>query len=509
MQQDKKKIAKNSLMLFVRMGVTVIVTLFTSRIVLQQLGVSDFGIYNVVGGIVALMTFINTSMAHGIQRYINYFKARADLTSEIKVFSASIVILSGIALLILAVGETLGLWFLNTYINIPPDRMAAANLVYQLSLLTCMITLFQTPFTALIIAHEDMQIYAYVSFVEVGLKLAIVFMLCTFLFDKLILYAVLMMSVAVIVTSIYMLYSRHKYSSCRFGIVKEKSVYADLLSFSGWTIFGTSANILSVQGINIILNIFFGTVVNAARGIAVQVSTQLDNLVNNIQIAMNPQLIQLYSLGKIEEMQKLLLDNFKWNFYLFWIFGCPILFNTKEILYYWLGEVPEYTIVFTQLVIIRCLLKVFERPLITATMAHGRMKYPGMISGLILITEVAAAWILFKMGFSPYWAFMVDLIGISGCIIYDIAFLQIKKIFSFSLFFRKAFTGTMIIICVSVLLSYFACQLIREATFLFFAIRVLMVVATCMLTIYALGLSAHQRYYIVSKLKHILHGNRE
>lgn len=507
MQQDKKKIAKNSLMLFVRMGVTVIVSLFTSRIVLQQLGVSDFGIYNVVGGIVALMTFINASMAHGIQRYINYFKARGDLNSEIKIFSASILCLLGIALLILIVGETIGVWFMNTCINIPPERIIAANWVYQLSLMTCVITLFQTPFTALIIAHEDMQIYAYISFVEVGLKLAIIFLLCISLFDKLILYAVLMMFVAIIVETIYMLYSRHKYMSCRLKIVKEKSVYADLLSFSGWTILGTSANIISVQGMNIILNIFFGTIVNAARGIAVQVSTQLDNLVNNIQVAMNPQLIQLYSVGKIEEMQNLLLDNFKWNFYLFWVCGCPILFNTKEIIYYWLGEVPEFTVVFTQFIIIRSLLKVFERPLITATMAYGHMKYPGMISGAILIAEVVAAWILFKIGFSPYWAYIVDLIGILGCIIYDIAFLQIKKIFSFSLFIRKALTNTVVIISVSVLLSYFVCLFFSDESLLFFAIRMLMVVALCMVTIYTLGLSTLQRQYFRLKLKQILHGN--
>ncbi len=489
------------------MGVTVIVSLYTSRVVLQQLGVSDFGIYNVVGGIVSLMTFINASMTHGIQRYFNYYRAKSDLTSEQKVFSASITILVSLALLILILGETIGLWFLNTYINIPEERIFAANWVYQFSLITCIITLFQTPFTAQIVANEDMQVYAYVSFVEVGLKLTMVFLLCIVLLDKLILYAALMMLVTGIVSSIYMIYCKRRYLSCRFGMVKDKSVYTDLLSFSGWTILGTSANLLSVQGMNIILNIFFGTIVNAARGIDVQISTQLDNLINNIQVAMNPQLIQLYSVGKITEMQNLLLDNFKWNFYLFWVCGCPILFNTKEILYYWLGEVPEYTIVFTQLVIIRCLLKTFERPLITATMAYGKMKYPSIISGMILITEVIVALGLFNLGFPPYWAYLVDLIGVLGCIIYDIAFLQAKRIFGFSLFIQKAFSGVILIICVSALLSYFSCQYISDTSFLFFAVRLGVVSILCIVTIYTLGLTTSQRQFLNSKIKYLVHGN--
>lgn len=494
-------------MLFIRMGVTVIVSLYTSRIVLQQLGVSDFGIYNVVGGIVSLMTFINASMTHGIQRYFNYYRAKNDLTSEQKVFSASIIILVCIALLILVLGETVGLWFLNTYINIPEERIFAANWVYQFSLLSCIIALFQTPFTAQIVANEDMKVYAYVSFIEVGLKLGIVFLLCISLWDKLIEYAILIMLVTLVTSLIYMAYCKHKYISCRFRTIKDKSVYTDLLSFSGWTIFGTSANLLSVQGMNIILNIFFGTIVNAARGIAIQISTQLDNLINNIQVAMNPQLIQLYSIGKITEMQNLLLDNFKWNFYLFWVCGCPILFNTEDILYYWLGEVPEYTIVFSRLVIIRCLLKAFERPLLTAVMAYGRMKYPGIVTGMILIIEVAVAWLLFHVGFPPYWAYLVDIVGVLWCIIYNIAFLQTKRIFSFRMFVRKAFSSTLLIICVSVILSYIACQYIDDASFLLFAVRMLVVAILCSAAIYILGFTKSQRQSLNSKIIRILHGD--
>lgn len=494
-------------MLFVRMGLTVIVALFTSRIVLQQLGISDFGIYNVVGGIVSLMTFINTSMTHGIQRYINYYKAKNDLASETKIFSSSVTIIFGLILLFILLAETLGLWFLNTCINIPQSRMYVTDWVYQLSVIACIINMLQIPFTALIVANEDMQIYAYISFLEVGLKLSIAFLICITPMDKLVVYAILMMLVTAIVSISYFLYCRLKYPSCRFRINTEKSIYANLISFSGWTIIGTSANLISVQGMNIILNIFFGTIVNAARGIAIQISTQLDNLINNIQIAMNPQLIQLYSCGKIYEMRNLLIDNFKWNFYLFWICGCPILFNTEKILCYWLGELPEYTIIFTQLIVIRCLLKAFERPLITATMAYGKMKYPSIISGGCLISEIIVAWFLFNWGFQPYWAYIIDLFAIFVCIIYDIAFLRRHEILGFRFFLQKVIFNTSCIICTSMFLSIIVCRIIDDSSFLLFLIRVLIVMLLCVISIYTIGLTHLQRQILFLKIKNVFNAN--
>ncbi len=495
------------MMLFIRMSITVVFSLFTSRIILRELGVEDYGIYNVIGGIVSLMTFFNGSLMHGIQRYLNFYKAKGDKLSETKVFSASINILVCLALIIFVLGETLGLWFINTYLNISPDKIVSANYVYQFSILTCIIGLFQIPLMASIVANEDMQVYAYVAFIEVGLKLLIAYLLCVVLLNKLIFYSILLAGITAIVTAIYFIYGWKHYSTCKLIQVENKQMYTNLLSFSGWTVFGTSANVMSVQGVNVILNIFFGVVVNAARGIAVQVSTQLDNLINNIQVAMNPQIIQLYSAGNVESMQRLLIDNFKWNFYLFWVCACPILFNIYYVLYYWLGEVPEFTVVFTQLIIIRCLLKVFERPLITATLAYGKMKWPSIITGGMLLTEVALAWILFKIGFPPQWAYILDLLAIIGCIIYDIFFLRDKGILGFRRFVFQALPRPTLIVIVSVLAAIMVNYILGGRSLMIFIIRFITTILLSGAAIFFLGLTASQRLVINNKLNAILHGS--
>lgn len=487
------------------MGITVIVTLFTSRIILRELGVEDFGIFNVIGGFVSLMTFINGSLMHGIQRYLNYYKAQKNTLEETKIFSASYYILGCLAIVIIGIGETFGLWFLNNYLNIPSEKLFAANCVYQFSILTCLISLIQIPLTAAIVANEDMHVYAFVAFVEVGLKLLIAYLLYIVLLHKLIIYSILVAATSGIITSIYLIYCKKKYSICKIIKVTDKNIYLELLSFSGWTVFGTSANVMSVQGINVIVNIFFGAIVNAARGIAVQVSTQLDNLINNIQVAMNPQLIQLFSAGNLDVMQKLMIDNFRWNFYLFWLCACPIFFNTKSVLYYWLGEIPDFTIIFTQLIIIRCLLKVFERPLMTAVIAYGKIKWPCIISGSILLFEVVLCWLLFKIGFTPQWAYILDLGAISLCIIYDINFLRSKGIFGFKLFISDTLPRPAIIAGISILLALLICHYFKEADFISFLIRFTTIFLISGITIFIFGFTASQRKILTNKFFSILH----
>lgn len=504
-EQNRKKIANNSVMLFIRTGITVIVSLFTSRIVLQQLGVSDFGVYNVVGGFVALMAFIQTSFIHGIQRFMIFFKAKEDDDAVIEVFSASLLILFVLSAIIILFGETVGMWFLDNYVNIPYQSMSDARWVFHFSLLASIISLFRTPFTSTIIANEDMQVYAYVSIVEVAMKLLIAYSLCLATDDRLMLYAVLICGSSMFILLCYIAYCRKKYRTCQIRRVRNTQIYKDLLSFSGWSFVGSSANIFSVQGVNIILNIFFGTVVNAARGIAVQISSQLDNLINNIQVAMNPQLIQLYSTGRISQMRELLNDNFKWNFFMMWVAGFPILFNTKDVLWYWLGEVPEYTIVFTQLVIFRCFLKVFERPLITSQMAHGRMKFPSIITGGFLILEVFFAWVLFKNGYPPYWAFVLDLFAIVACIVYDVVYLKIKGVFSIRSVFRSVLLPCLVIVLLCMVAGTGVSYILIGQSFWIFAARLIMDLIIAAVSIWFIGISKCQRQMLIAQLAIRIH----
>lgn len=501
MPQDKAKIAKNSFMLFLRMGVSVIVSLFTSRIVLQQLGVSDYGLFNVVGGIITLITFLNASLIHGIQRYINYFIAKQDSLSVTKIFSAAYIIIIALSILILILGESVGLWFINGYLNIPPGSLSSAIWVFQLSLLGVIVTMAQIPLTSTILANEDMQVYAYVSLLEVGIKLAIAYALCVILSKKLIWYAGLQFFASCIISLFYLLYCHRHYKTCRFIKVKEKSLYKDLMSFSGWTVFGSSMNIVSIQGMNVVLNIYFGTVVNAARGIAVQISSQLDNLINNIQVAMNPQLIQLYSSGEVKEMRNLLIDNFKWNFFMLWILGFPIIFNTKLILYYWLGEVPEYTVIFSQIIVVRCFLKVFERPLITCTMAYGRMMLPSLIPGILLLAEVIVAIVLFKIGYPPYWAYILDLLAILGCIIFDMTFLREKGIFFVREIVPKVVVPICLIIIICLAFGFGISYNFVISNFWCFVSVILLEIMIAILTIAFIGFNSLQRNKIFKSIK--------
>lgn len=301
MKAARGKIIQNSVVLFMRMGVIMLITLYTSRIVLQQLGASDFGIYNVVGGIVTIIGFLTGSLSQGIQRFLNFYLGRNEIQKLNQIYSAGIILVTILAIIILLLGETIGLWFLNTQLNIPEDRILAANYIFQFSLFSVLASLYQIPHMGVIMAHENMKAYAYISIFESCSRCGIAYLLGITRFDKLILYAFFLMTLCFIVSFIYYIYCHLHYNEAKFKYHKEKSIYASLLTFSGWNILGTTSNMLTITGINIILNIFFGTIVNAARAISVQVSNSLDSMIQNVQSAMNPQLIKLYSKMNIKQ----------------------------------------------------------------------------------------------------------------------------------------------------------------------------------------------------------------
>lgn len=501
MKPEKKRIIANSIMLFIRMGIIMIITLYTSRIVLHQLGASDFGIYNVIGGIVTIIGFLTGSLSQGIQRFLNFYLGRNEIQKLNQIYSAGVLLVIILAIIIILLGETIGLWFLNTQLNIPDDRIFAANWVFQFSLFSVLASLLQIPHMGVIMAHENMRAYAYISILEAISKCTIAYILSIISSDKLIFYAMLLMGSCFIISFIYYIYCHRRYKESRFRFHKEKDIYTSLLTFSGWNVLGSTSNMLTVTGINVILNIFFGTIVNAARAISVQVSNSLDNMIQNVQSAMNPQLIKLYSIKEYKAMQELLIDNTKWNFFLFWILGLPLYIELDNVLQLWLGDVPEYTSTFIKIIMLRCMLKCFERPLITATFAVGKMKHINLFSSFILGGEIILAILLYSIGFAPYWCFLLDLLAVLGCIIFDMCFLHRRNLFSFYIFIRNALLPIMTISILSACSSLVLTNYINSTG----VIRLLTVCCISFILsafcIFSIGLSNQNRRILYLKIK--------
>ena len=437
MPANKGKIAKNSMMLFIRMGIVLVVSLYTARVVLQQLGASDYGTYNVVGGIITMLQFMTATLAQGVQRFFNFHKGRGDSESYNKVFWAALVVMGIVAIALVVIGETLGLWFLNTQLNIPADRMYAANWVYQFSVISTVINFLIVPYNATIVAHEDFGIYAYVTIGIEVLNLGVAFLLQATSGDKLIFYAAMMCLLQVVNAMTLFVITKCRYKEVHIVKHKDKEVYKSLLTFSGWNILGVGSYTLGNTGVNMILNIFFGTVVNAARGIAFQISSKVDQFINNIQQAMNPQIVQLYAKGEYKEVQSLVDDNFRWNFALYWLIALPLFFEIDYILKIWLGEVPEYTSLFTIIIVIRCLLKCFERPINSLNFAIGNMKAINIFAASCVLATTILMCVLFAIGLPPYWAFVLDCISIATCICFYMTRSRNAGLFSFRHFIKS------------------------------------------------------------------------
>lgn len=410
--ENNKRIAKNTAMLYFRMLITMAVSLYTSRIVLNTLGVEDFGIYNVVGGFVTMFAFLNSAMSSATQRFLTVELGRKDFMQLKNVFSMSVSIHFLIAGIILIFSETVGLWFVNSQLVIPIERLEAANWVYQFSIMALLVSIVSVPYNAIVIAHERMNVYAWVSIVEVALKLLIVFMLQWMGFDKLKLYAVLMFSVALIIRIVYGIYCRINFTESRFSLHWNKPLFKTLISFASWNLWGNIAAVLFNQGINILLNIFFGPAINAARAIAYHVRSAVDGFVQNFQTALRPQIIKSYADDDLIYMHQLVFQGAKYSFFLLFILSLPILLETRAILTIWLKIVPEYSVVFTRLVIINILIDCVSGTLMTAAQASGKIKlYQGVVGGILLL-NLPVSYLFLKFGFSPEVALYVS-IGIS------------------------------------------------------------------------------------------------
>ncbi|MEG2556614.1 MAG: polysaccharide biosynthesis protein, partial [Odoribacter sp.] len=439
-QVSSKRITKNMIFLYIRMLFTMGVALYTSRIILNALGEEDFGIYNVVGGVVSMLAFVNGMMSSGTSRFLTYELGSGDFEQLRKIFSVALVLHIGIALSVFLLAETLGLWFVMTQMTIPADRMNAAFWVYQFSVLVCVVQLIQTPYNASIIAHERMNIYAYISILEVVFKLGVAGLVaCYVTVDRLIFYAASIFIVFLIIALVYRVYCQKMYAECHFRFVKDKVLYKTLLHFSGWDMLGSLCVVSQGQGLNILLNIFFGPIVNAARGIAFQVEAAFNAFVGNFMLAVQPQIVKLYAANELRAMIGLVNASSKYSFYLVWILALPVLFKTEYILTLWLKEIPEYTVIFLRLILINCLIRAMARSVVIAVHASGDIRELNLWGGSIGLLPLPLSYVLLRSGYEPEIAFIVVIVCSIFCNIVELIVLKRRITFSLNDYLLKVY----------------------------------------------------------------------
>lgn len=404
-----KNIAKNSLFLYLRMFLNMGVGLFTAGIVLNTLGITDYGIYNIVGGFVSMFSFLNSSMSSATQRFLSFDLGKNDLEQLKKTFSTTVTIHFGIALLIVLALETFGLWYINNKLNVPADRMTAVNIVFQFSVLSSFFSIIQVPYNALITAHERFNVYAYISFVEIAFKLLILYFLVHVEHDKLILYSILLFASSFIVRMIYRVYCRRNFPESKYSFYFDRAYFKTLLSYTGWNLFGNIAGVAKGQGNNLVLNIFFGTVMNAAYGITVMIQGLVTNFVSNFQSAVNPQIVKNYAMGNIERSIKLIHQSAKFSFGLMLTLAVPILISLQFILDLWLKTYPLESITFIQLSFINILIDTISNPIMFGLQATGKMKWYQIVVGTLLFLNLPISYLLIKITNQPEVIFKVSI----------------------------------------------------------------------------------------------------
>lgn len=424
---NNKRIARNTLFLYIRMFIMMGVSLFTSRITLSALGEEDFGIYNIVGGIVVLFSFLNSALTTATQRFLNYEIGKENEKAVNQIFCMSMNIYIGLSIIIIVLSETIGLWFLNTQMNIPENRMQAAYWVYQFSILSFIINLIRVPYNATIIAYEKMSFFAYLSMIEVMFKLISVYYLYITSSDKLIIIAILYTIIPFLINIVYKKYCNTHFTTSQFHLFWNKILFKKLTSFSIWNFFGSLANIGATQGINIILNIFWGVTVNAAAGIANQLANAVNQFVTNFQTAFNPQLVKLYASGNKEAFIQFIFQSSKFSYYLLFIIALPVMINSEFLLGIWLGNIPQYTADFCKWILIFMLIDAISSSLWMSVQATGNIRNYQILVSLFISMNIPIAYILSYLGFPPISVWIGK--AIINFIVYIFRIFYLKRVF--------------------------------------------------------------------------------
>ncbi|TGX82344.1 hypothetical protein E5358_07300 [Palleniella muris] len=497
---NNKRIAKNTLYLYLRMSVTLLIGLFTSRVTLNALGVHDYGLLSVVGGVVSLMSYANSLLYLGTSRFLTIALGKGDEKELKNTFSACFTLHLVIAGIVLLVGETVGLWFVNNKLVVDSDRMFAANVVYQLSLFYSCISVIQSPYSASVVSHERMSAFAYMSIFDVVAKLFVVILLLYVATDKLILYQSLYFLIGLLSVVIYRNYCNRNFSECNMRLYYNKALYKDLWKYIGWNSLGMSAYMLNAQGVTVLLNLFFDTAVNAARGIALTVCDKVYAFMNGFQTAVIPQIMKCRAQENFSEMNRLILNSAKYSTYLLLLVGMPIMIETDYVIQLWLGQVPEYVVPFIHLTLFQMMLGAIDSPVNKGIHAFGEVKLLNMTASLVNLSILPIIYVCLHFGASPVSAYIVAACIFPLTLVIDILLLRKYTGFSIRSLIYEAFAKLMLIILISVVIPLLLCQSM-ERGFLRFVVVTLTSVLFTSICIYNIGLSKTMRQKVMTKLK--------
>ena len=500
---NNKRIAKNTLLLYVRMLFSMVVSLFTSRVILNTLGVEDFGIYNVVGGIVAMFTIISGSLTSAISRFLTFELGKGDKEKLKTIFSTSVNIQLGLSAIIILIGEIVGIWFMNNQMNIPAERMMAANYILQCSLGIFVLNLLSVPYNASIVAHEKMGAYAYISILDIVLKLAVAYAIMLSPFDRLISYGVLLLAESIFIRLIYGLYSKRNFEECTYHLIYDKAVLRKMVSFAGWNFLGVTAGTLNTQGVNILMNVYFGVAVNAARGIAVQASAAISQFVQSFTTAVNPQITKSYAAGNMTYMHTLVCQSSKFSAYLFLLMAIPLSVETPEIFEIWLKNPPEYAVLFFRLSLLGTLMdSVLSNSLMTAIFATGDIKKYQVYVTICGGTVFPLTWLAYLMGASPDSTYIIYFIIYCVVLYVRLHVIQQKVHLQIKEYARRVLVKFIPVAVLSFLVPISIAYLMPASFGRILITTIVSVVITCAL-IYSIGLTKGERNMVMSKVKKI------
>lgn len=502
--ENTKRIAKNTLMLYVRMLFGMLVSLYTSRVVLQALGVEDYGIYNVVGGFVAMFSLISGALSHSAGRFLTFELGRGNMNGVKRYFSTSLLIHIALAFIILIVSETVGMWFLNNRMVIPDDRLSAANWVFHASVFSFMINLFSVPYNASIVSHERMNIFAYIGIIDIMLRLFVVLFIAysPFNFDRLIVYAILLVLVSCLIQTIYVLYCRKHFEECRLSLVFDTVCWKKMWAFTGWNFVGGTALVLKDQGVNVLLNLFFGPIVNTARGLSSTVSTAVYSFSGNFMTALNPQITKSYAAGDNEYMFKLIERGTRFSFYILLIIALPVLFETDFILSLWLNDFPEYTVIFVRLVLIQAMIDILSNTIVTAQAATGKIRNYQIAVGGMLLMNFPLSYLFLKFGGQPESTMYVAIFVSICCLLIRLIILRKNIQLSVMWFVKKICYNVFIVTAFSLLIPFVLYFTMSDGWSKFLIVTVFCFISS-VVSAFFIGCSHSERQFIGERIIYI------
>lgn len=500
--ENTRRIAKNTLMLYVRMLFSMLVSLYTSRVILNALGVEDYGIYNVVGGFVTMFSLVSCSLSSSTSRFLTFELGRGDKENLKRVFSTSLTIHIVLMLIVLILMETIGVWVLNTQIKIPADRLFAANWVFQASVISFIIGLFSVTYNACIVSHERMNAFAYIGILETSLHLFIALFISysSWHFDRLIIYAVLVVTVVVFRQYLFFLYCRHNFEECRFSLSFNKSYWKEMGVFAGWGFIGTSAGILKDNGVNILLNLFYGPIINTARGISSSVCYTISSFAGNFMTALNPQITKSYAEGNKKYVNSLVERGARFSFYIMFFFALPILLETDFILTLWLKNYPNHTVSFVRLALLLCLNDLLSNTLMTLQNATGKIRNYQIVVGCTLLMNFPLSYICLKMGAGPESTMFVAILISMCCLLLRLAFLRKTAALSAKSFLLNVYINILKVSICAAILPTLLYHFMLEGWWRFICVCLVSVLCT-LISIYCIGCNMNERIFVVQAIQ--------